>query len=253
MIIFFAFALLTVYGWPVTPGRDLVAIDIFDKLTPLVVTATLILLFFVFDATLSLSIFVSQLSSQRTVWPNDTRELYAGRTGLATKDEIIDYWIDIDFIAKRSACIGDLIYYPFIILALLILSRSTIFAAFIPNIPIIFTLSLSFSILWGCAFLLRKAAEDAREAAKKKIREEILQLKHADLVLVPAFRSIRPSEPTLETRCSRLEALLKRVENVQEGAFRPIPQQPPVRAVLLPVASVGFTLLTELGWLAAGH
>ena len=46
---------------------------------------------------------------------------------------------------------------------------------------------------------------------------------------------------------SQLELLLRRIEELREGAFSPFSQQPVVRAMLLPLGSLGGTAL--LGYL----
>ena len=46
-------------------------------------------------------------------------------------------WIYLVFVEKRTTCIGSLVYYPFWVIALLILSRSTIFADYSPNLAIL--------------------------------------------------------------------------------------------------------------------
>jgi hypothetical protein len=87
------------------------------------------------------------------------------------KDPLLDYWIDIDFIAKRTKCIGELIYYPFAVVALMIVSRSTVFANFDLNWPIIITQVICLAILFICALALRQAAERARAEAKNAITD----------------------------------------------------------------------------------
>ena len=84
----------------------------------------LFLTFFVFDATLSCLLFVNKL--RRAVWPQATLGVYKGRLRLPTN--LVHDWIGLDFVAKRTKCIGSLIYFPFVLIALLIVSRSTIFA-----------------------------------------------------------------------------------------------------------------------------
>jgi hypothetical protein len=122
-------------------------------------------------------------------------------------------------------------YYPFAVLALIIISRSSAFAAIALSWTIIMAWGLSFLILLICAFLLRRAAEIARFEAKEKITDEILRAKGS----------------SYDHHAAQLQLLLRRVNTMQEGAFSPITQQPPVRAVLLPLVSVGLTTLTEFG------
>jgi hypothetical protein len=41
-------------------------------------------------------------------------------------------------------------------------------------------------------------------------------------------------------------SLLKLVDNLREGSFVPLSQQPPIRAPLLPIGGLGWTALLEL-------
>ena len=69
------------------------------------------LTFFVFDATLFCLLFVNKLRRTQTVWPSTTMGVYRGRLRLQTK--LVHDWINLDFVAKRTRCIGSLIYFPF--------------------------------------------------------------------------------------------------------------------------------------------
>jgi len=117
----------------------------------------------------------------------------------------------------------------------MILSRSAALANFAPSKPIFITEALCVLILLSCAYALRRAAETARDEAKKAIANRILQAKGP-------FHSLNlPHGTSIE----QLEALLARVDNLKEGAFSPISQQPPIRALLLPLSSIGWTLLLQ--------
>jgi hypothetical protein len=94
------------------------------------VVLTQFLIFFVFDATLFCLLFVNELRRGLTQWPLETKELFEDRLGL--KHELIAEWINLDFVARRTKCISNLIYYPFVVIALLIVSR-TVFANYPPS------------------------------------------------------------------------------------------------------------------------
>jgi hypothetical protein len=95
-----------------------------------------------------------------------------------------------------------------------------------PYWPIIITL-ICLAILFICALALRQAAERARAEAKNAITDG--------------------TKSENDHREGKLGALLSRIGDMQEGAFSPLTQQAPVRAVLLPLASLGLTALTEYG------
>jgi hypothetical protein len=235
MLLFFGL-LYDTLGFPNIPNRDPAVRAFYQAVSGADFTLMLLLTFFVADATLSFWFFVKQLGSRHveSQWPPDTKKTYAEKLGIPEDDPVLEYWSDVNFIAKRSSCLGELIYYPFLLLAILIFSRSAALANFGPQIhvPIFVPLGLSTLILLICAFLLRDAAEFARNVAKSVIADSIVRAR---------------KEPSGFGSAAQLEALLARVEGMQEGAFLPFQQQPPVRAVLLLFGSVGLTLLTDFG------
>jgi len=225
-------------GLPYCPHRSEFAFMAYQIVTLADVLLAFILVAFVADAIQVFWHFSTCLSRNATQWPRETKQKYADELGMAASDPLLDYWIDLDFIAKRTSCLGSLIYYPFVVLALLIISRSPIFANFAFSASIAITLGIGFLILLASAFALRSAAEEARSEARKAITKGIMSEKRC---------SPRLAAPVHAARAAQLEALLARIDSLNEGAFLPLMQQPPVRAVLLPLGSVGLTLLTELG------
>jgi hypothetical protein len=87
----------------------------------------------------------------------------------------------------------------------MIVSRSTVFANFDLNWPIIITQVICLAILFICALALRQAAERARAEAKNAITDGTI------------------SEN--DHREGKLGALLSRSGDMQEGAFSPLTQQ----------------------------
>lgn len=144
------------FGHPNVPARGKLAADIYGVITLADISLLFFLLFFVVDATHSFWLFVSELGPIKSTWPRNSRRYYAQKLDMNETDPLLDYWMDIDFIASRSRCLGELIYYPFAVLALIIISRSSAFAAFALSWTIIMAWGLSFLILLICAFLLRR-------------------------------------------------------------------------------------------------
>ena len=142
----------------------------------------------------------------------------------------LDEWIDLDFMAFRTNCISKLIYFPFAIFALIIISRSTAFADFALSVPILTTQIVGFIIIFGCAMALCFSAEKARETAKSRLTKRLVAVKAAD---------------DSEKKVSQLETLLKLVDGLRQGSFVPLSQQPPIRALLLPIGGLGWTALLD--------
>jgi hypothetical protein len=195
------------------------------------VISMLAMMYLVFDATWLCLRFVKCRGSN--VWPSLTRAQFESRLGL--EQGVVDKWIDLDFVAKR---ISSLIYYPFILIALVILTRSTVFANYNPNLKILLFQGICLIIVFGCALALCWAAQSMRNAAKEKLLDEIMSAKGQHLK--DLHQGGAPEQ---------LEALLIRIDDLREGAFSPLSQQPLVRALLLPAGSFGWTTLLENGML----
>jgi len=220
--------LIPMFGEPYVPTRSALAQRLYVLASTGDVVFTLFLIFFVFDATLFCLLFVNQLHRGLTQWSPGTREKFEERLGL--KHQLVAEWIDLDFVAKRTKCISNLIYYPFVVIALLIVSRSNVFANYSLSPAILISQLISLLIAFCCAILLRQTAEAAREMAKWKLMAGIVKAKG----LEDGGRT-----------AGQLETLLSRVDGLHEGAFSPFSQQPVVRALLLPLGGIGWTSLVN--------
>jgi hypothetical protein len=228
ILMFTLFASLTlIFDRPNVPSRGELG-ELYNLVTPPVVTLTLVLIFLVFDSTLLCLLFVDALRKHKTVWPANTHEIF--RDKLEFEDPLLDEWLDLDFLALRTKCISKLIYFPFAIFALLIMSRSTAFADFALSPPIVATQIVGFVIVFGCAMALCFSAEKARETVKTRLTKRLVAVKGAD---------------GSAKKVSQLETLLKLVDGLRQGSFVPLSQQPPIRALLLPIGSLGWTALLD--------
>jgi hypothetical protein len=77
---------------------------------------------------------------------------------------------------------------------------------------------------------LNWSAEASRAKARQRLSDEIVKARDSK------------DEGRL---ASQLETMLRRVEELRDGAFSPFSQQPVVRAILLPLGSFGGTQLLE--------
>ncbi len=216
-------------------GRGEIVRNIYHLFAWLDVITMLFLIFFVVDATLLCLLFVTKLAKSDTAWPEQTRKCFMSELRLRSSDarSALDDWIDVNFIARRTSCIAGLIYFPLLILALMIVCHSSIFGNFSLGLPNVITTGIGVAFVVGCAIMLNLSAERARKIAKKHLADEIVR--------VQGSRN--------EARAGQWQMLLDRVTNMREGSFLPFLQQPVVGAVLLPLGSIGWTALFEGGHL----
>jgi hypothetical protein len=225
----------SIFGNSPAPARGAISYWLYRAVTLFLVFAILFLIFFVADTTFLCWRAIRELGENGTMWPDNTLEDFGHRLGLSKED--LDDWIDLTFIAKRTAYITWLIYIPFFIIALLVFSRSQLFANFGPSIPDLITMSVAVLIVVGCAVGLRWAAEDSREQAVKRLHEKIILAKKS-------ANSTR--------RADQLSMLCQQIEDLRAGAFSPFSQQPLIRALLLPLGSFGGVALLEYFLLPSG-
>jgi hypothetical protein len=201
---------------------------------------TLAVAFYVADITLFSRAFVREAfpSDDATpIWPRQAREEFAAaHLGLdlqpasedSRQEKLVTTTMTIAHVSARTTCITRLIYFPFVMVALSMISRTPIFgpSTFAPSVLTVQAVSLLVAFL--SAIALRVAAEDAR----KETLRNLTVLKWRSLTAKPQ-RRLR----------DRIDLLIERITALRDGAFSPLSQQPVVRALLLPLGSYGTTLL----------
>jgi hypothetical protein len=249
-VIFYVFSLVLVLllGIPHTPFRGQVShyVDIFAVVawsTP----ALIFLTFYVLDATLVCKRFISALGEARTDWPAHTRERFGAGKATADPDkpemsaaqrdleEATDHWIDIRVSAKRTAAVSGLVYYPIMVMLILLFARSTLFDNWHWPAGLVIPLALSIVMMIACLVVLRRAVERARNDAIASVSSRLLAAKG---------RSDGAANAAL------LELMLKSIVDIREGAFAPLSQQPIIKALLIFFSVSGVALLEYFGVIA---
>jgi hypothetical protein len=213
------------------PHRGGLSLAVHDGLRIPSLLAMYFLVFFVVDATAFCVGFVRGLREQAANWPEATLKLFEAKTGIPRAH--LDNWVDLQFIALRTRSVTHLIYYPFIVISLLLLSRSAVFDQWTMPVSTI-VLSVGGAVVaLGCALALRLAAEASRRHALEVVKDALMRA-----------NARAPATPC-EATPRQLELLQSRIENLRMGAFAPFWQQPLVKAVLLPFATLGGSTLLD--------
>jgi hypothetical protein len=214
-------------GLPNTPARGSLAKGLYLVFTFVDVFTIIFLIFLVVDATLFSRSFIRELRFVQSRWPQSTINHY--RAQLRVKPVILNDWIDIQYIAKRTKVITKLSYLPFIMGAFLAIPRNTIFTDFALSPALIIIWFILGGVVVGSAISLRVAAEAARRGAIDNLSEHLVAAQG------------RQRAGTI----AQLENLLGQIENLQDGAFAPWSGQPVVRAFLLPLLTYGASVLVH--------
>jgi hypothetical protein len=227
--------------------RNLVAWALYATLLllPLLVVA-------VADATMLLSRFVWHLNRARTSYSDDTVAAFASGFGpahfaewtarlaadprqrdaeppdvAARRNTLLDDWIDVQVVARRSQAVAPLVMWPFVVLALLVVARSRLFDNWSVTLPV--AVGAAAYLLWMIvlALILKFGAERTRTVALGRM--------NADLRWLSGLADDDPRKKLVEP----FKDLIAEVRANQTGAFAKTFDQPLFRAILVPLGGVG--------------
>jgi hypothetical protein len=202
----------------------------YSYLMALTIIVFLFLTFFVIDAILLHKGFLLQLEEKETYWPDATFEKFEYLIEFArpkNESDLADYW-DILLISKRTEAVGGLIYYPFVILSLLIVARLSCFDHWTWTPSLILALSMHFSLALYAAWELPKLARDYRDKVLERLKRRRRQ------ALMPAGRAPEA-----------IDIMIEELQSTHQGAFAYIWEQPAIRALLLPSGGIGLATLLQ--------
>jgi len=232
-----AFSLMLLLGFPNHPTRSDLAWGLDSAIILLVLVPFLALLFFMVDATRQTLALARDLEGPVS-WPAQTlRSLgldawITERTGQPAGADIV--WLDVRLIAAVTRPVGNLVWYPAVVLILIALARHPLFDAWSvpPALILVTTLAVAYAV--GCAWTLRRAAERVREAAVRDLKSAIWR-----------------AQGGMAPEClEALRTMLAEVLATRDGAFRPFTQQPVVQALLTLVSSVSGLAVLEYSSMA---
>jgi hypothetical protein len=187
----------------------------------------LFLTFFVIDAILLHEGFIKQLKEKESYWPRATFRKFEYPHPTSNESELADFW-DILLIAKRTEAVGSLIYYPFLILSLLIVARLNYFDNWVWSPAPIVAFSLHFSLVLYAAWRLPKVASGYRDTVLERLK-----------------RSRRQALMFSQKAPEVVDTLIEQVESTHQGVFAYLWEQPAIRALLLPSSGIGLATLLQ--------
>ncbi len=234
MILFavLAFAVMAAFGFPNRPVRGELASAVDIVLLALCVTVLLYLTFFIVDTTRLCRVFVSNLDESRSEWPPSTLVRFQRLRG-DTECADLNEWLDVQIIARYTNTANRLVYYPFIMIFLMILARNRWIDCWNWSWGLQIVLAAVFAYAAYSAFTLRAVAHRARRHALDRL--------HGNLAMAT-------NQGTAEKRVKGIEQLVKEIESIRTGAFAPFSELPVIRAMLIPSGGIG--LLSLLDYLA---
>ncbi len=236
VVVFFGLGLLLPsFGMdpPKTPARG-AAEFVIDRaiLLPTVVAFLSLLVFAMHES--DRAVWLIGELRKSTNWPANALENVWPASAPADERRRFDEWLDVRFIGTMTEPVQHIIFDPFAILALLIVSRSSLFDRW--NIPdtliLIFGLAIAFVAI--AALRLRAAVERMRTDSTDRLQLSELECKAKGL----------------DKLARQLAAVRSNVRTYRTGAFAPFSQQPLVKAALTVTGTVSGIALLEYASLA---
>jgi hypothetical protein len=215
----FAVAIFSLFPQPLAPARGEAAFKL-DKIAfVLSAVGMLLLSFYVVDAIQLNSNFIRMFAREVTKWGTGVIDR-SHRSPPLTEEELSAYH-EIFFVAQRTQAVAPLIWYPLLVLTLLVVARSSLFDNWTWPVSLVLIFAITAAWALGSAFLLRRAAEQLRETALNDLRR---------------FRLLgRETQAKRET----FDELIAEIRDLKTGAFAPLTEQPFIRAVLVPGGALG--------------
>jgi hypothetical protein len=242
----FAGTVVAIFPFAPSPFRGALAKNIDVALILCAVLSMAFLIFFVVDATVLCYQFLRAISRHKaavpgqqprgsdapltTRWPQKTLAYFADK--LQIDQRYVDPWITIDVIGLRTKSVSRLIYYPYVIISLVIIARHPVFDNWPMPLALMIILGVGLLIVTACALMLRSAAERARRRAIWQLTNDLIRLKRGD-------------KDADSRTAGQIEVLIGQIGKYDSGSFASYREQPLLRAVMLPLGSFGGATLLQ--------
>jgi hypothetical protein len=209
------------------------------------VLGSVTLTFYVADATLLVRRLIHFMMKARTIWPESAVGNLRGRWQQTSEEvrgsspvrsdiplpRLLREYLGIDLIAQATEVIGQLIYYPFVVISLMIISRSGVFDHWSWPLPLLIIVGFNIGYATFSVSYLRRTAERARQQSLHRLNDILI-----------SFTAAGKAEGK-EARTIRETAILITAEH--RGAFAAITEHPLATAILLPSGSAGIWALLQ--------
>jgi hypothetical protein len=199
----------------------------------LAVISFLFLTFWTMDSARLCRWFIEHLSEAPTRYPKSTREFFSALRG-GTPGHLLDEWIDLRLIAELTERVGRLIYFPFIVFFILLLSRNHWWDLWPWSVTLVVIFTLNLALAAAGLIILQRSAQRARAIAVDRLRTKVDLLREAAAVTEPQ---------KAEKALGQAEKLLEEIQQLDSGAFGGFWDNPLIGALLVPS---GGTAIVEL-------
>jgi hypothetical protein len=204
--------------WPL-PCRGVIVCDVASGMAVTGFTVVMLLLFFILDAVRLSFYWIQKLRKLHPLLRDKiTPEHFAAFAAAKKNSPLKSLENIVNVVAERTRVVDQLIYYAMFCIMLMLFAKITYFDN--QDFPLSkgITFAASISLLFFSGFMLRYAAKQLKLSVKKSIEN-----------LGKNNNRIQPE----------VDATIKRIDAIDEGAFQPMLEQPVMQALLIILASVG--------------
>jgi hypothetical protein len=234
----FAFLTMKLLGFPNTPCRGEACFQLNHVVVMLGVGAMTLLVFYVIDVIRLCRRWVNCIASGKIAWPDETVAKIAVQQGRTTEagKHYLEEWLGVELIGRRTRVIGNLIYFPFVVMFLLAIARHSYFDNWDFPTALVIVFGANAILIVIAALILRRAAAMAKKEALARLATRLEQQ-----------RNRLSGEAPDETKQRRqIEWAIEAIRNNQTGAFLPFTRHPVFAAsVAMPSGAYGLVLLIE--------
>jgi low affinity Fe/Cu permease len=177
--------------------------------------------------------FIQQLTEGPTRYPEATLKYFSDLRGRIDADALAEF-IDVKIIAEITSRVGLMLYFPAIILFLMLLAYNTFTFVWPWRPSWILIVFCHFAVALLSMVILQNSAKRARDASVASLEAKIQQARSA--------RAVTEKERTTAS-LTEGEQLLEEMRGMRSGAFVGFAGNPVIGALLVPS---GGTVLLEL-------
>lgn len=191
------------------------------------VLSTLFLLFVVVDAIRLCVYWLERLGSDEVGWSD--KDLSKRRSSFPMPHQ--QHLDKIRLIGDRTAAVSRLVYYPMLLILMMLLARSTYFDDW--GMP------QALAVIVGVNFLIAIVSSLRLNQVALKIRDKVIENLHDEHDRLIATKEGKSKEPIQSS--TEIKDLIERIKQMQVGAFRRPWDQPVIRASLLILGGAGLS------------
>ncbi len=208
--------------WP-SPARGESVLNVDRLVLMLSVLFMMLLTFIALDAQRLCIYWMRKLRKELLVEGVFTLKVEEGQ--LAAQNSLVRLRRVVELVSERTNEVDRLIYYPLIIVILMIFARNNYFDNWGFPQAIGIVICINIAMIVGAGLKLRREAKKVKAAAMERAKK------------------LQPSDDSVQDYSEdRISAAIKEINDTQGGAFLPMRSQPVIRALFLVAGSIGLTV-----------